>query len=512
MANRLQFKRGNGAPTAGILQSAEPAYDLSADLLYIGTGDSDVQIIGGKSYVDRVDSFLKNLNDIDIKGTSDFGGAATFASSVSITGGVLMSSTLGVTGKGTFEADVEVKSGLAVSGGSFTLASGVAVSSILDEDDMSSDSATALATQQSIKKYVDTVVTGGGQTINIVDLNASGNANIDGTLDVELGANFQSTLTVAGLTDLNGALEVQGAATFSSTMQVDGNTNIDGTLDVTLATTLDNTLDVAEKATFAKVVQVLGNTDLDGELDVAQAARLASTLDVTGATTLSNTLEVTGATTLSDTLEVTGNSDLNGQLDVQGATNLQNSLTVAGASDLNSTLNVQGAATFQDTVRIEGNLEVAGTATEISFQVRDVAIEDRLIELGMEAGAAPSTATDWDLGIAMNYHSGGSAKKSAVVWTDNTGFNLAAEVTETQTAGANDPQIAVDAFAGLGVNSVHIGDVTGGNTTAVIDSNRDASLNELYIGDVIGTAGNKFAAFDGTFVQLTNTAFDGGSY
>lgn len=488
MANRLQFKRGNGAPTAGILQSAEPAYDLSADLLYIGTGDSDVQIIGGKSYVDRVDSFLKNLNDIDIKGTSDFGGAATFASSVSITGGVLMSSTLGVTGKGTFDADVEVKNGLAVSGGSFTLASGVAVSSILDEDDMSSDSATALATQQSIKFYVDNVVTGGGQTINIVDLNASGNADIDGTLDVELGANFQSSLTVAGLTDLNGALEVQGAATFASTMQVDGNTNIDGTLDVTLATTLDNTLDVAEKATFAKAVQVLGNTDLDGQLDVAQATRLASTL------------------------EVAGNSDLNGQLDVQGATNLQSSLTVAGASDLNSTLNVQGAATFQDTVRIEGNLEVAGTATEISFQVRDVAIEDRLIELGMEAGAAPSTATDWDLGIAMNYHSGGSAKKSAVVWTDNTGFNLAAEVTETQTAGANDPQIAVDAFAGLGVNSVHIGDVTGGNATAVIDSNRDASLNALYIGDVIGTAGNKFAEFDGTFVQLTNTAFDGGSY
>ena len=135
MANRLQFKRGNGAPTAGVLQSAEPAYDLSADLLYIGTGDSDVQIIGGKSYVDRVDSFLKNLNDIEIKGTSDFTGAATFSSSVSITGGVLMSSTLGVTGKGTFEADVEVKNGLAVSGGSFTLASGVAVSSILDEDD-----------------------------------------------------------------------------------------------------------------------------------------------------------------------------------------------------------------------------------------------------------------------------------------------------------------------------------------------------------------------------------------
>ena len=36
-----------------------------------------------------------------------------------------------------------------------SLASGTTVTAILDEDDMSSDSDTALATQQSIKAYVD---------------------------------------------------------------------------------------------------------------------------------------------------------------------------------------------------------------------------------------------------------------------------------------------------------------------------------------------------------------------
>ena len=39
--------------------------------------------------------------------------------------------------------------------GSLTLGTSTAVSSILDEDNMASDSATALATQQSIKAYVD---------------------------------------------------------------------------------------------------------------------------------------------------------------------------------------------------------------------------------------------------------------------------------------------------------------------------------------------------------------------
>jgi len=45
--------------------------------------------------------------------------------------------------------------------GDFALQSGVEVNSILDEDDLSSDSATALATQQSIKKYVDDTVYSG---------------------------------------------------------------------------------------------------------------------------------------------------------------------------------------------------------------------------------------------------------------------------------------------------------------------------------------------------------------
>jgi hypothetical protein len=39
---------------------------------------------------------------------------------------------------------------------------GVAVTEIKDEDNMASDSATMLATQQSIKAYVDAQVAGGG--------------------------------------------------------------------------------------------------------------------------------------------------------------------------------------------------------------------------------------------------------------------------------------------------------------------------------------------------------------
>jgi len=66
--------------------------------------------------------------------------------------------------------------------GSITLQSGVAASSILDEDDLNSDSATALATQQSIKAYVDSQVTGGGVNGMLVSLSTptDGSLTTDG--------------------------------------------------------------------------------------------------------------------------------------------------------------------------------------------------------------------------------------------------------------------------------------------------------------------------------------------
>ena len=68
---------------------------------------------------------------------------------------------------------------------SLTLASGSTVTAIKDEDDMTSDSATSLATQQSIKAYVDATVTA-------QDLDATTDS---GTIAIDLDS---ETLTVAG--------------------------------------------------------------------------------------------------------------------------------------------------------------------------------------------------------------------------------------------------------------------------------------------------------------------------
>src|SRR5210317_1204352 len=78
--------------------------------------------------------------------------------------------------------------------GSLTLGSSTAVSSVLDEDNMASDSATALATQQSIKAYVDAVTT----SLNQQDLDFQGDSG--GALDIDLDT---ETLTIAGGTGID---------------------------------------------------------------------------------------------------------------------------------------------------------------------------------------------------------------------------------------------------------------------------------------------------------------------
>jgi len=92
---------------------------------------------------------------------------------------------------------VTVNDGLIVAG-NFSFQGGVAVSTILDEDDLSSDSATALATQQSIKAYVDSETASIVTTIGISDSSSNASTLTLGTNDLEFRAGNSITPTVAG--------------------------------------------------------------------------------------------------------------------------------------------------------------------------------------------------------------------------------------------------------------------------------------------------------------------------
>jgi hypothetical protein len=107
----------------------------------------------------------------------------------------------------------------------------VSVTAILDEDNMASDSATALATQQSIKAYVDAQVgtvdtlaeilaigntTGAtdiavdsAQKVQFRDAAIYINSSVDGQLDIVADTEIQIAATTV---DVNGALDVSGTA------------------------------------------------------------------------------------------------------------------------------------------------------------------------------------------------------------------------------------------------------------------------------------------------------------
>ena len=105
-------------------------------------------------------------------------------------------------------------SGVVLVDDTFKIGSGASVTTILDEDDMSTDSATALATQQSIKAYVDSQTSGGTGDVSFVGATISAPSNAPLTL-VSSGAAVQiEGLSVAGnvisTTDSSAGVEITG--------------------------------------------------------------------------------------------------------------------------------------------------------------------------------------------------------------------------------------------------------------------------------------------------------------
>jgi hypothetical protein len=109
-----------------------------------------------------------------------------------------------------------------------TFSTGVQAVSILDEDDMVSDSATALVTQQSVKAYVDSSVAGGVFSVNSVAINTSAAANQTYLVDVSGGA-VQVTLPTPGVNVFVRIKDSTGSAnTNNITVARNGSENIDG--------------------------------------------------------------------------------------------------------------------------------------------------------------------------------------------------------------------------------------------------------------------------------------------
>jgi hypothetical protein len=152
--------------------------------------------------------------------------------------------------------------------GSLTLGSSTAISSVLDEDNLASDSATALATQQSIKAYVDAVTT----SLNQQDLDFQGDSG--GALDIDLDT---ETLTIAGGT----GIDTVGSGT-TLTISIDGTVVTGSSTDTFTNKTIDangtgNSITNLEVADFASGVLDTDITSVSSSDDTLASAKAIKT-------------------------------------------------------------------------------------------------------------------------------------------------------------------------------------------------------------------------------------------
>tara|TARA_A100001388_G_scaffold62656_1_gene43677 strand:- start:4010 stop:6013 length:2004 start_codon:yes stop_codon:yes gene_type:complete len=255
----LQFRDS----ALSIASSTDGQLDIDAD--------TEIEIVAPTLDIDASTTVTVNTTTLAITGATDITGDLD-VDNININGNAITSTdtngNIALTPNGTGEVDiskVDIASGAidgTIIGGSsaeagtftnltantnLTLASGATVTAILDEDDMSTDSATALATQQSIKAYVNSTVgnsdldfqadSGGALSIDLdtetmtftggtgIDTSGSGNAvtfAIDNTVTTLAGS---QTLTNKSLTApvLTGSSSAAGSILFKE--DTDNGTN-----------------------------------------------------------------------------------------------------------------------------------------------------------------------------------------------------------------------------------------------------------------------------------------------
>lgn len=409
----------------------------NGDRLYIGTGTENpyapnVDVIGGKYFTDM-------LNHVH---------GVTTASSALITDAnshvsALNTATLKVAATGA-------------------LGSAVGITSILDEDNLASDSATALATQQSIKAYVDTIVD--AQDLDI--------ATDSGTIAIDLD---DEVLTLSGDT---------GITTTASGNQIE----ID--LDDTAVTAGSYgsqtaiptfTVDQQGRLTAASTVTVATALTVDGDSGTGDVALLTDDLRIVG-----TAQEVTTAVAKSGT-------------DVTVTVGLPDDVTIGSDLTVTDNLVVNGNVTLgnatSDTVQTGGNLTVGGDltvqGTTTSVNSTTTTLTDPVIELAKDT----SSADGLDRGVSFKWHNG-SAVKTGFFGFDIQTQRFSFTNDEDLSGGDNASSPWHDAqFGGVYAGNVQVG-ITGDNEIDTTSGNLtiDSAGGTTTIDDILTVTGAASAA------------------
>jgi len=378
----------------------------------------------------------------------------------------------------------------------------ITATAFADEDDMSSNSATLIPTQQSVKAYVDTQISANNTLVLGDDASSEISMVLSDTLNVKGGNSITSSVTGDGLTFAlddkitvdeisakdSSAVSIQSALQLDSTLSVVGGANFEGTLTVNTINSADSTA-----VTINDALQVNGNFGFNEGVVVSTIVDeddMSSDSDTALATQQSIKAyvdtEISSGTTLTIGADDSTNMQLAISVDsffIQGGTNV----TTSTDSGSQLTISVDDAPSF------------SGVVTAAGFTIGSAVINEAELETidGITAGTVAASKAlvvdaNRDIATIRNLTSDGTVQfgslsdgtitATAFVDEDNMVSNSATLIPTQQSVKAY-----VDSVVGFVSTGIKVAD-SSSTEILVLDQ---ATLN------VLGTGGITASVVDG---------------